>query len=111
MFKIVLSRFGVRIYGNAGSGSPLRIAWSDGPPQMPRFGGASGAFVAKLGEGFVLSTIGDASTTRRLVLYGGCCGSTCRMEASMSVGVAPLVREVVSTGGYDASLLRLSLSA
>ena len=34
------------MYGNTGSGSPLRIAWSDGPPQMPRFGGASGAYIS-----------------------------------------------------------------
>jgi hypothetical protein len=104
--------YGLRIYG---PGSPLTVAFSDGPSIDPMFSSGSGAFIAKLGQGFVISAAGDEATTRRLIFYGGCCDSTCRMEASMSeagsdaaidsttsaraAAPQPLVREVVSIGG------------
>ena len=106
--KIFGGPYGMRVYGN---GSPLGIAWADGPSSCPRFsdgagvGLSSGAFVSRVGEGFVLEAGASAETTRQLTLYGGVDGTTGRLEASFTstddrtVAAPLIVRKVVSTGG------------
>jgi hypothetical protein len=104
----------VRVYG---TGSPLGVVWSDGPSSYPRGAGgagvglSSGVFVDMIGQGFVLTAGSSAEDVRQLTLYGGCDGTTCRMEASFLSGdddsrgsaaasAAPVViRKVISTGG------------
>ena len=107
--KIFGGPYGMRVYGN---GSPLGIAWADGPSSCPRFsdgagvGLSSGAFVSRVGEGFVLEAGASAETTRQLTLYGGVDATTGRLEASFTsadddrtVATPLIVRKVVSTGG------------
>ena len=66
---------------------------------------SSGAFVSRVGEGFVLEAGASAETTRQLTLYGGVDATTGRLEASftstgdMTVAAPLIVRKVVSTGG------------
>eukprot|EP01045_Picozoa_sp_COSAG04_P024505 COSAG04_NODE_3066_length_3207_cov_1.588481_2_plen_162_part_00 len=106
--KIFGGPYGMRVYGN---GSPLGIAWADGPSSCPRFsdgagvGLSSGAFVSRVGEGFVLEAGASPEATRQLTLYGGVDGTTGRLEASFTstddrtVAAPLIVRKVVSTGG------------
>eukprot|EP01052_Picozoa_sp_SAG31_P029715 SAG31_NODE_2976_length_4834_cov_2.072017_2_plen_441_part_00 len=89
----------LRCYGASGAGSPLRIGWDDGPSVRPKVSNlGAGVFVASMGAGFVIQAPASSTSVRIMTIYGGCDGSTCRVEASTGAG-ASLTRQVVSTGG------------